>query len=459
MKVDFRFFILFFTILFLYGSYSLVIPLFPLIAKKKGLSASEIGIVLSTFAIGGIILSINLNRLMSRFSKTKLLMFFQIILFLFITTYGILEKIERKILFIIACAFSRLIQGAAVSSITSIIYSLIPSLYESEYDQIKAFSYLELSGAISYAFTYGIGGILYNYLGFQGIFYLYGTIILIFSMVLYCTIKIDKEEENKEGENKEGENKEGENKEGENKEGENKEGENKEGENKEGENKERENKEVEKKYIPWCFVFKNFKFTIVYLQLCCVSIANLIYEPGLSLFLSHKYGLNVQWIGFYYSIAPLFYMSFSIIYPLIKWKTSKVYHVVISNFFLSIGLLLIGPVKFIDGSLVITTIGLMVIGFFSVFGVIPIIPVIIEILEEFTSDYSNNHRNNFSSNCYINIWFIGELMGPLLYGFLTEIFGYENGIGVFSVLMLIIFILFFIFVKKQRKKTKLLESI
>ena len=73
MKVDLTLAALTFLIFIIQCPYSIPFPFLPKVAKDKGITESQIGVILASFDIGQIITSLLFGKLMYFFSKRNLL--------------------------------------------------------------------------------------------------------------------------------------------------------------------------------------------------------------------------------------------------------------------------------------------------------------------------------------------------------------------------------------------------
>ena len=418
MKLNFLIIVLFFEIFLIYGNYSFVMPFFPLISEKKGLNTNQIGNILALYSIGGFLSSISLTYLISKFSKKLLLLFYNGLLIIVTISYGLLEIVDNKPFYIIFSIFVRFFNGVCIASLASLSLSFIPVIYKEEEKKIAVISYFQISIGLGVIFGFFFGGFLYDSIGFQKICYFYGLFLFIFEFLIFFSLNSYLEKENFNSINNE------------------------------------KNIEKTKSFISWKLVLKNPKFVLIYLQFSCVCCAFIIYTPGLYKLLKNKYNLATNSIGIFYSLTEFIFIAFSFIYPNINWKSSRISHILFSNFMLSFSLMLIGPITIFHNSLILTTLGLSFMGLFFVFGIIPFIPVMIKIMGSFTDKYSNENRSEIASSCFSNAWCLGEFVGYIFYGYFTGFFGFENGIALFSIPMLTIFILYFVFIKEKSEKKK-----
>lgn len=81
------------------SSYSFLIPIFPEIMIKKGISLSMIGLIISVFTIGSVSVSIYLSKHLSKFNYQKIIIISQISLLISSLTFMILKKIDKNWVF------------------------------------------------------------------------------------------------------------------------------------------------------------------------------------------------------------------------------------------------------------------------------------------------------------------------------------------------------------------------
>lgn len=122
-------------------------------------------------------------------------------------------------------------------------------------------------------------------------------------------------------------------------------------------------------------------------------------QPTLALHLE-KFGYTAVFIGFSFAIPTLIYASTS---PLIYVMTSKIRKsgvIFIGYTLLSVGMFLVGPSKLLGiyNSPAFIILGLAIVGFGAGMTIIPVLPDMIEVVEERNNDSINEDElhNNIS---------------------------------------------------------------
>lgn len=140
------------------------------------------------------------------------------------------------------------------------------------------------------------------------------------------------------------------------------------------------------------------------------------------------FGYHASFIGFSFAIPTLIYASTS---PLIFILTSKFKKTAVICFgyaVVSIGLFLIGPSKLLglynSPSLII--LGLSFLGFGCGMIIIPVMPDMIESVEEKHPKIDETVLHNNISGLFIAFQGIGETSGPILGSVLEATYGYRS---------------------------------
>jgi MFS family permease len=188
------------------------------------------------------------------------------------------------------------------------------------------------------------------------------------------------------------------------------------------------------------------RFTLGLVSQIMVYGAITFLQPTLALHLE-RYGYTAVFIGFSFAIPTLIYAATS---PLIYIMTSKMRKtgvIFCGYLFVSVGLFLIGPSKLFNlsdnPSYIIM--GLSILGFGAGMIIIPILPDMIDSIEENADDSLNEEElHNNISGLFIAFQGIGESIGPMAGSTLEEIVGFRSAqdyIGVFVVVYMIFYFL------------------
>ena len=392
-KKSYYFFLLCMQITIPLGSYSLILPFFPLMCSKVNLSIDIAGLILCLYSVGGFLGSLSNVYLLQRFSKHNLILLFEILLISSFSLLSFISECKNKWIFIIVSCFSRLFSGFATTGLESFAYSGVSNLYEESSELYKKISILEACAGIGLTIGSSFGSVVHHFLNIKYTFLLYCLVMFIFTLISYLP--------------------------------------NKEINSKKIENNENKNFSIMK-------FFKEKEIISYYFMFFLIFTAFLIYIPGLSINLFFNYNLSEPQISLALAATQFIYLFGSIIYSFITWKNIKS-HPTISLFFLGISMLLIGPSNFLlKNNLIYCFIGLFLLSTFSIIGQIPVMSCFIDSIKKNNPELDSNLINEISGSLYLNGYNLAELISPVGCGYLTKFFGYGNGLGLFGIFLIFI---------------------
>lgn len=113
--------------------YTLPMTFFPLMAKKKGVSESFIGLSFASFALGTTISSVIFGKVMGKMGKHKLLYICLIFLMMGSIGFGMIESIKNVYFYVLIAFISRFISGFMQGAVNTILLSFLPILYPLNY--------------------------------------------------------------------------------------------------------------------------------------------------------------------------------------------------------------------------------------------------------------------------------------------------------------------------------------
>ncbi len=112
---------LFSLILLSFMSYLIPSTFLPSIAQQKNLSLGSIGIIISVFPIGAILVSFNLGKHMEKIGKKRIIYNGGLLLAGSMLMFAFSIILGNKALFFIVSCVARFLQGAAVSALSKFI--------------------------------------------------------------------------------------------------------------------------------------------------------------------------------------------------------------------------------------------------------------------------------------------------------------------------------------------------
>ncbi|EAR96694.1 MFS transporter (macronuclear) [Tetrahymena thermophila SB210] len=157
---------------FMNAAVSIIVPFFPPIASKIGVSSTMIGLILAFNPIGSFLTSLIVAQLMGRLGKKNLMIWGLIFQSISIASFGALSNLHSSIVFIILSAFARFVQGAARSAYGSSSFGYVPQLWPDSVQ--KKISIMETLTALGTILGPIVGQVMYTGLGSQMPFYILG---------------------------------------------------------------------------------------------------------------------------------------------------------------------------------------------------------------------------------------------------------------------------------------------
>jgi MFS family permease len=115
------------------SNYSLPLPFLPGIAENEYmLSKTEIGLIFGAFAIGNLLCSVIVGKVMGSVGKKKLIKLSLYVVTLSTLGLGFLIYIPKseKIVFLVLAMLLRFISGCATGGVITILCALLPIMYE-----------------------------------------------------------------------------------------------------------------------------------------------------------------------------------------------------------------------------------------------------------------------------------------------------------------------------------------
>ena len=395
-------YILFFMNMFSGMAYSIIAPLFPIIADRHGITEEILGYLISICAFSSFIASPFAPILIKNFGRYELLYISTFIEATCVVLYGFSNYIPSYYSFIILSFTIRIIHGIFCGILSIIIYSLISSISTDDEIQL-ALGNMEVAwciglsaGPLFASIFYQIGGFTLPFLALGSLLYISVYLTKIISVENINTIKEEEEEQKEE-----------------------------------------------------YSILKSIFHINIMLNLGTVTIgiiATTFYFPCLTNHLTQKYHLNISIASLFFIVGMVFYMLFLRFLIIITKNFGMQGTPCLGLLMTSIGCLFIYPVPPIPQNVISILFGLCLTGGAGA----PLnVPAIINMsmnlklhdknLDEFTA-------NDISSTLYTIGNNIGDFIGPTLGGFLSSKFGFNNCcliISAFIIFYLTIFLMFF----------------
>ena len=141
-----------------------------------------------------------------------------------------------------------------------------------------------------------------------------------------------------------------------------------------------------------------------------------------------KYGFSPAFIGVCFAVPGIIYGAISPLMYLFTARLPKRAVILIGIVMMSIGMLFVGTSKSLglENNPAMIILGLMIIGGASAFISIPVLPEMLEAIEEKGGkNYNAEELNNFISGIFVTCTGLGEFIGPVLSSFLVEKYGFR----------------------------------
>ena len=386
--------------------YSLVAPLFPHLQKYFSIGEALLGWIISTYAISNTCITPFIPSLCKHFSRIKLLYFSTFFEATCTFLYSFLENISSLYLFLFIVFFLRIIHGICSAFIATLVYSIACSLANE--DEIKsALGYIEIGLSLGSSSGPLFASIFYHLGGYHLPFMVLGLFLYIsvYLTKILGNEKIDKKEEIKED--------------------------------------------------PSFFKYlKYIDIILIFGILALGMIAFTFFFPCLTNHLTENYNLNISSSSLFFSVPVLFYFIMINFTNIISKKLGNFYSISLGLLTNIIGVYLIYPLPPFPKNIITIIVGLALIGG----GGPPIF--ILGLLElaknvkKMSVNYDDNTINDIASainNLFISI---GDLIGPIIGGFLSSNFGFKFCCLIIFIIFIIIFTLFFFFYGKNNDDDK-----
>ena len=390
--------------------YSIVAPLFPSLEKYFSISEALLGWIISTYAISNTCITPFIPLLCKHFSRIKLLYFATFFEATCTFLYSFLESISSLYLFLLIVFFLRIIHGICSAFIATLVYSIACSLATEE-ELKSALGYIEIGLSLGSSSGPIFASLFYHLGGYQLPFIVLGLFLYI-SVYLTKILgkeKIDKDEEFKED--------------------------------------------------PSFFKYLKYKdIILIFGALALGMIAFTFFFPCLTNHLTNKYNLSISSSSLFFSVPVISYFIMINLNNFISKKIGNFYSICIGLFSNVIGVYLIYPLPPFPKNIISIIIGLALIGaggpLIFILGLIELATIV----KKYSANYDQNTINDIASainNLFISI---GDLLGPIIGGFLSSHFGFEFCCVIICVSFFIFYLVFQFYYGKGDKVENLLSN-
>ena len=398
--------------------YALISPLLPTLGKEKDLSEGILGVIISLFPLAVSIFSTIVPILCKKYSRIKLLSLASFFISIVTILYGTLIYIPNRNLLIILVFILRIIHGICGAIISTLIYSLTISFAEKGKTQTSlgrleiAFSLGSSAGLLISSVFYKIGGypLPFFVAGFSSFF------------AFYLALQINDKNMKKEDEEK---------------------------------------KDDDYNYLKY---LKNPEIYSILIGFIVVMINITYFTPCLTNHLNNNYSISVSTASLIFMTPMIPYMIVMQFLDALTGKFGNYLVFIIGVTTLGVSSLMIYPVPPLPQSIIIIIFGFLICGCGGVPVFIPGLVMLATNIKKSDKSIDEMSANDIATVLNTLCTEIGDFLGPLLGGYLSEKIGFKLCCLIISIIVLTysaIFILFFngkikndIKMIKQEKKSE-----
>ena len=398
--------------------YALISPLLPTLGKEKDLSEGILGVIISLFPLAVSIFSTIVPILCKKYSRIKLLSLASFFISIVTILYGTLIYIPNRNLLIILVFILRIIHGICGAIISTLIYSLTISFAEKGKTQTSlgrleiAFSLGSSAGLLISSVFYKIGGypLPFFVAGFSSFF------------AFYLALQINDKNMKKDDEEK---------------------------------------KDDDYNYLKY---LKNPEIYSILIGFIVVMINITYFTPCLTNHLNNNYSISVSTASLIFMTPMIPYIIVMQFLDALTGKFGNYLVFIIGVITLGVSSLMIYPVPPLPQSVIVIILGFLICGCGGVPVFIPGLVMLATNIKKSDKSIDEMSANDIATVLNTLCTEIGDFLGPLLGGYLSEKIGFKLCCLIISIIVLTysaIFILFFngkikneIKMIKQEKKSE-----
>ena len=160
-----------------------------------------------------------------------------------------------------------------------------------------------------------------------------------------------------------------------------------------------------------------------------------------------KYGFSPAFIGICFAVPGVIYAALSPLMYLFTERLPKRAVILIGILMMSVGMFFVGTSKSLglENNPAMIILGLMIIGAAAGMISIPVLPEMLEAIEEHSKkNYELEELNNYISGIFVTCTGLGEFIGPVLSSFLNDKYGFREAQDIYANIILIFGIIYFL---------------
>lgn len=167
--------------------------------------------------------------------------------------------------------------------------------------------------------------------------------------------------------------------------------------------------------------------------------------PAFSVHMS-KYGFSPAFIGFCFAVPGVIYAALSPLMYLFTERMPKRAVILLGILMMSVGMFFVGTSKSLglENNPAMIILGLMIIGAAAGMISIPVLPEMLEAIEERNDrKYNLEEMNNYISGIFVTCTGMGEFVGPVLSSFLNDRYGFREAQDIYANIILVFALVYF----------------
>ena len=409
--------------LWIQTSLSLYIPMYPGVAMKKGLSDSEIGVIMGMSPFISFLIYPFMNIFVNNNNFKLLFAISGFYVSASLALFGLLTEMERTPFEVFSLTF-QILQAVAQAILFLASYAIMLRIFP-KYRTITI-SVFEMFIGLGYMVGPPIGGALFDTFGFTLMFFGTGAlsfIVVSVSVLILIPYKLDMETVEDEG---------------------------------------------KQDYLLGLKLFRHFDLVLLtILNLACAICFN-YFVPVLGPFMAERHGMSASTVGLIFLSSNAVYVLAAPIMGIITTKVKFLTPFIIIGFLIqAIGTFFVPPSEIFTNvlnstgvssgelELISPYVGMTLVGFGFILSYLPILTELLNRAELQFQETSN--ITTTVSSIFVSVYYLGEGLGPLVAGLVAQYFTldvvvvYLSGVLVFFAILALSFMIYDIFSVLRRK--------
>ena len=166
-----------------------------------------------------------------------------------------------------------------------------------------------------------------------------------------------------------------------------------------------------------------------------------------------KFGFSPAFIGLSFAVPGVIYAGLSPLMYLFTEKLPKRAVILLGILLMSVGMFFVGTSRTLglENSPIMIMVGLCIIGAAAGMISIPVLPEMLEAIEEKKDrNYNLEELNNYISGIFVTMTGVGEFIGPVLGSTLNHKYGFREAQDIYANIIIVFAILYFLSVGNLR---------